>query len=91
MKKLFFAFIMLGLAAYLSSENLPVKGKRTGDEIFLRWAVTDVGLWRKAQQQGFLVERFSMESVLWNGKVRNDFVRDKFWIVKPHSIDDTAA
>ncbi|MDR2556466.1 MAG: hypothetical protein LBC49_01990, partial [Bacteroidales bacterium] len=91
MKKIFSAFLIFGCVVYAASENLPIKGKQAGSEIFLRWAVTDVGIWRKAQQRGFLVERFSMEKVLWNGQVRNDFVRDKSWTVQPHSINDTAA
>ncbi|MDR0763247.1 MAG: hypothetical protein LBF01_01970, partial [Bacteroidales bacterium] len=90
MKKILLAFIMLGLVAYATAENLPIKGKCANGEVFLRWAVENVSLWRKAQHQGFLVERFSTETVLWNGKIRNDSVRDKSWIVRPYSIDDTA-
>jgi hypothetical protein len=61
------------------ANNIPVKGVVLEDKVLLRWAVSDVGMWLKAQQQGFTVGRF------------NGSTFDKKWTIFPCSINDTLA
>ncbi|MDR1740078.1 MAG: hypothetical protein LBR45_04910 [Bacteroidales bacterium] len=71
--------IAVGFA--IAQQIIPIKGKIEDGKVYLRWAAPDVATWRKAQQNGFLVERYSQEKQQV----------EKRWQVFPHSIDDTAA